>query len=425
MKNKNYYTGTSNRIYLGIISIYFFIAICAPFLANEKPLFISMKKTYYFPAFRSDPYINIQDSSGKYVKTRTNTIDWKNFKAEKIIFAPVCWSPLHSDLLNTYSSPFANQIYYKENKLINLPFRFRHFLGTGKTGNDVLSGIIHGARTSVLIGFLSMTIAVMIGIILGGIAGYLGDDKLKMKRGGLIACLIIIIPAWFYSFYIRFENLKTAFENNFFAGFFQTLISLVLFIFLLSLPLFINFKKFSVLNKKIHLPVDSMISRIIEIFLSLPRIILILTLAAITKPSVYSIIMIIGLTSWTEIARLMRAQVLQLKEMNYISAAKGFGLDTMKILYRHLLPNALSQIIVVWIFGIASAIIIETGLSFLGIGVPIETPTWGSLMFEARENYMAWWLVIFTGLSVFLLLSSLFIIASKMKLNRRHSHPFS
>ena len=180
-------------------------------------------------------------------------------------------------------------------------------------------------------------------------------------------------------------------------------------------PITIRFKSFPVLNKKINIPVDSIISRFIEIFLSLPRLILILTIAAICRPSVLTIILIIGLTSWTEIARMMRSQVLQLKEMNYIAAAKSFGASTIKVLTNHLLPNAMSQILVIWTVGIASAILLETGLSFLGVGVPPETATWGSLMFEAKENYQAWWLVIFTGVAIFSLLSSLYLIGNKLK----------
>ena len=115
----------------------------------------------------------------------------------------------------------------------------------------------------------------------------------------------------------------------------------------------------------------------------------------------------------------MRAQILQLRELNYIATAKSYGTGTMKILLRHLLPNASSQILVIGTIGIASAILTETGLSFLGVGVPAGTATWGSLMFEAKENYEAWWLVIFTGITIFLLLSALYrqgeILRSKDK----------
>ena len=409
------YSKNISRIYFGIIIFYFFIAIFASLLANEKPLFFSINGKYYFPAFYNNPYIELPDSDGVLKKTRTNNIDWKNMKADRIIYAPVCWSPTHSDLLNTYSSPFANQQFYKAGKLVDLPFGFRHFLGTGKTGNDVMAGLIHGARTSVSIGFFSMSIAILLGIFLGGIAGYLGDDKLKISRGRLILSVLMLVPAWFYSFHIRIEILKESFSFSLFTGIFQLVISLFIFITLMTWPIILRFNSLPVMNKKLYVPVDSIVSRFIEIFLSIPRLILILTIAAISRPSVASIILIIGLTSWTEIARMMRAQVLQIREMNYIAAAKAFGTGTMKILSRHLLPNAMSQILVIWTVGIASAILTETGLSFLGVGVPPGTATWGSLMFEAKENYQAWWLVIFTGAAIFSLLSSLYLLGNKLK----------
>lgn len=261
-----------------------------------------------------------------------------------------------------------------------------------------------------------MTIAILIGVFLGGLAGYLGDDKLKVRRGSFFLSVIFLIPAWFYSFHIRFEAIEKSFNSSLIYGVFQIIISLILFVILFSWPFVIRFTSFPFLNKKITLALDSFISRFIEIFLSLPRLILILTLAAITKPSILAIILIIGFTSWTEIARIVRAQVLQLRELNYVAAAKTFGTSTMKILLHHLLPNVLSQLIVIWTFGVASAILIETGLSFLGIGVPVNTATWGNLMFEAKENYEAWWLVLFTGVAIFTLLSSLYLIGSRIKL---------
>lgn len=404
-----------HQFFLGIIIFYFFIALFAPILANEKPIFFSFNGKYYFPAINNNAYIELPDHSGTPIKIRTNTIDWKNLRADEIIFAPICWSPSHSDLLNTYSSPFARQQYYTDEKIADLPFRFRHFLGTGKTGNDVLAGLIYGSRTSVFIGFFSMSIAIFIGIFLGGFAGYLGDDKLKMRRGSLILSLLMLVPAWFFSFQIRFEIIKESFSNSAILGVFQVALSFFIFTGIIVWPIIFRFKPLTVLDKKITIPVDSIVSRFIEIFLSIPRLILILTIAAISQPSVVTIILIIGFTAWTDIARMMRAQILQLREMNYIAAAKAFGTSTTIILYRHLLPNALPQIIVIWTIGIATAILTETGLSFLGIGVPPGTATWGSLMFEAKENYQAWWLVIFTGAAIFSLLSALYLFGNKLK----------
>ncbi len=415
MNFKNKYRPRKLLLSNWLLFCYVFIGVFAPLLANEKPLLITINSKTFFPAFTGNPYSNLPDSTGKFVKTLSNNIDWKKIKAETKIFPPVSWSPLKSDLTNSFVSPLDEQYFQNNNNNEKLPFRYRHFLGTGKTGNDVLASLIHGCRTSLLIGFCSTLIAILIGICLGGMAGYFGDEQLKIKRGSFLLSIILILPSWFYTFFLRQEILKNSFSLSMLFGMFQLTISIILFLCLILWPLLLRFSFSAFLQKKITIPVDGLISRTLEIFLSLPRLILILTLAAITKPSVGSLILIIGLTSWTETARMVRAQFLSLREMNYIAAAKAVGNSNFRILFIHLLPNAISQVIVLGIFGMASAILMETGLSFLGAGVPAETPTWGSLMFQARENYQAWWLVIFSGAAIFFLLISLNSLGKRIK----------
>jgi peptide/nickel transport system permease protein len=415
------FSGRKNKwLIFALPACYLFIALFAPLLANDQPLYLSVNGKQYFPAFSSDPYIDFKDAHNENTRLRKTAIDWKNFNADITIFPPICWSASQPDLLNTYVSPFSKQLFLKDNTIKDLPFRFRHFLGTGKTGNDLLSGLIHGTRTSIMIGLFSVLIALFIGISLGGIAGYFGDHKLRVRRGCIILFLVLILPAWFYSFQLRYGIIKNSFHTSLFSGLVQIFISFLLFMMMTGWSFLLNFKLISILNEKIFLPIDAIISRFIEIFLSLPRLILILTVAAILKPSVASIILIIGFTSWTETARLMRAQVLSLREMNYITAAKSYGVKPFKIIFSHLLPNAATPIVIVAIFGIASAILTEAGLSFLGIGVPPETATWGSLMYEARENFTAWWLVVFSGLALFILLSYIYMLVGIM--NKKHSN---
>lgn len=416
-KNKNIFK--LKRYPFIVVTVYLIVAFMAPLISNDKPLYLSHKGQNYFPAFSNDPYIVLTDDNGISEKKRVNNVDWKNLKADNLIFPPVSWAPVHSDLINSYASPFSKQYILSNDSLRELPAKHRHFLGTGKNGNDVLAGLIYGARNSISIGFLSMCIAVVLGIFTGGLAGYIGDEKLKTGLGNFFLAVLFVLPAWFYSFYLRKDSLINSFDENFFVGFMQVIISLALFIIIMGLPFVIRFSKKTFLGKKINIPVDSIISRFIEIFISLPKLILILTLAAISNPSVTSIILIIGFTSWTETARIVRAQVLQQRELNYIAAAKSFGAGTIKILFRHLLPNIISQVIVVLTFGIASAILIETGLSFLGIGLPADTATWGSIMFEARENFQAWWLVVFSGAAIFLLLSALYSIGNNFHFSYR------
>lgn len=414
MKEKKTFSFSNNKFLWTIASFYIVLALLAPILANEKPLYMYLNGQSFFPAFSNDPYITLADSNGTITKTRVNSVDWKNLRAETKIFPFVCWSPGKSDLLNSFSSPLYKQYFKSHDSIIELPFRFRHFLGTGKTGSDVLAGLIHGTRTSLSIGLFSIFIAILLGVFTGGVSGFFGDDKIKLRRGCLIISILMIIPAWFYSFHLRSTIISDSFQSSFGYGIVQLSIGFALFALIISLPFLLRFNSIQLLNKKIFLPVDSLISGFTGIFLSLPRLILILTLAAISRPSVIAIIFIIGTTSWTEISRLMRAQVLQLREMNFIDAATTMGMRTGKIISNHLLPNIRSQLLVLMVYGTASAILVETGLSFLGIGVPAGTATWGSIMYEARENYTAWWLVVFSGVAVFGLLWALYRIAGKI-----------
>ncbi|MCE9526398.1 MAG: ABC transporter permease [Planctomycetales bacterium] len=150
--------------------------------------------------------------------------------------------------------------------------------------------------------------------------------------------------------------------------------------------------------------VDIIISRITEVFMCVPVLILIIALLAVLdKPSIWQIMFVLGLTTWTSISRLTRGEFLRLRNSEYIIAARAMGAGLPRILFRHILPNALAPILVPVTFGIASAILTESGLSLLGIGAPPDTPSWGQLLNRGRENFEThWWLVFFPGLAIFL-----------------------
>lgn len=394
-----------------IVKIYIVIAILAPVLANEKPLAIKINGEFYFPAFSNQPYISIRDKEGSLKIERRESLDWATISNEFILRAPISWSPAHSDLENAnYVSPFSNQYFIDSNGTKKeLPFFRRHFLGTTRSGEDVLAGLIHGARVSISIGFTSMFIAGLLGLLIGGVAGYFGDYNLKMRRLQLLYSLIMIVPAWYYAFVLQSQSIHDSFSFSIVWGTFRFIASMALFGLILFWPLFFPGKTQSknYFLEKISIPIDFLIMRVIELFLSMPRMILILTIAAMSRPSAGTLILIIGMTSWTEIARITRAEILKLREVDFILAEKSIGLKINSILFNHILPNIIPIILTVLIFGVASAIMLETGLSFLGIGLPAGTATWGSLMFAAKENFMAWWLVLFPGMAIALLLTSL------------------
>lgn len=147
--------------------------------------------------------------------------------------------------------------------------------------------------------------------------------------------------------------------------------------------------------------VDAFLMRIVDIMLCFPTFFLILAVIAILEPSIWYIMLIIGVTGWMGVARLVRAEVLSLRERDFILAARAIGASDMRILFRHILPNAMAPILVAATLGVAGAILTESALSFLGIGVQPPTPSWGNILTSGKDYIeFAWWLSLFPGLSI-------------------------
>jgi peptide/nickel transport system permease protein len=147
--------------------------------------------------------------------------------------------------------------------------------------------------------------------------------------------------------------------------------------------------------------VDAVLMRFVDIMLCFPTFFLILAVIAFLSPSIVNIMVVIGLTGWMGVARLVRAETLSLKERDFVAAARAQGAGTARIMFRHILPNALAPILVAATLGVAGAILTESALSFLGIGVQPPTPSWGNIL-TTGKNYIAfaWWLSLFPGLAI-------------------------
>ena len=161
---------------------------------------------------------------------------------------------------------------------------------------------------------------------------------------------------------------------------------------------------------------DWTISRVIEIVLCFPFLFIVLGIVALFRPSLYTIMIAIGLTSWTTEARFMRGEFLRIREIEFAQAARASGARDARIIFRHLLPNALAPVLVSASFGVASAILIESALSFLGFGVPLPTPSWGNLLYSAEQHIeYAWWLAVFPGVAIFLTVAAFNIIGDRAR----------
>jgi peptide/nickel transport system permease protein len=300
-----------NKIALGALYLVYFlftVAILADFLANDKPIYASHNGTTYFPVIKD--YL-VGMGMDRWNAELVNA-DWRELEAagklETSLWPPIRYRASNQDLINNLAPPGGD-----------------HLLGTDPIGRDILSGMIHGSRIALSVGFVSMSIALLIGIVLGALAGFYGGAT------------------------------------------------------------------------------DVTISRLIELVLTLPTFFLIITVVAMFQTgSVWLVMILIGLTGWPGIARFTRAEFLRVRNMEYVSAATALGFKNRRVIYRHVLPNALAPVLVSLAFGIASAILTEASLSFLGFGVPPTVVTWGSVLSESRGNLQAWWLAVFPGLAIFL-----------------------
>jgi len=216
------------------------------------------------------------------------------------------------------------------------PPSLQHPMGTDELGRDLLTRILYGGRVSLSIGVMAMALAVTVGAIIGGLAGFYGH--------------------WVDNILMRFTDMMLSFPSLF-----------VLIILSIALR---------------DLPIDA--------------------LRGTAFASVLSIVLVIAILAWMPVARLVRASFLSLKEKEFSEAARCIGVSNGRIMLRHLLPNALSPIIVAATFRVATSIITESGLSYLGFGVQPPTPTWGNMLKNAQDQMTrAPWTAIFPGLMIF------------------------
>ena len=400
LQNKQDYWSTVKRrfkknkrayVSLYIVAFLAFVAVFSSVLANDKPLYAKYNGNTYYPVFKA---MGVSVGVSKWQKELLN-VEWKDLEYEKVIWPPVPYSSSSINNSAVYVKPFAKG--YAD--------QHPHLLGTDAIGRDVMAGIIHGTKIAFMVGFVSMGIAFFIGIIVGGLAGYFGDNTLKVSRATLYFGLLFLILAFFYAFQVRSYTLKDSLSEGGIMSFITSSgISILIFGLVMTVGYFVSrlFKKIPFMGKKVFLQLDILLTRGIEVMVSIPTLILIMSVIAVTKPSLINVMAIIGLTGWTGIAKFIRAELLRVRNLEYIEATKALGFSYFTSLFKHALPNALSPVFIALAFGMAGAILTESFLSFLGLGVPIETVTWGSMLSEARSAPHAWWLVIFPGVAIFM-----------------------
>ena len=266
-----------------------------------------------------------------------------------------------------------------------------YLFGTDNLGRDVFSRMLQGAWVSLTVGFVAVGISVIIGIFMGGVSGYFGQ---KHIRGDHILFLILL-PAGIAFLFLDVKPLWLA------------LLGGVIWGFVLSFGWRKVWKSQSLpkwLITPLHIgtiSIDTLIMRFVDIMLCFPSFFLILTVVALLPASIYNIMIVIGLTSWMGATRFVRAEFLSLREQDFVTAARALGVSDWRIIFRHMIPNAIAPVLVSATIGVATAILTEAGLSFLGFGVPPPHATWGNILSDGKRFiFDAPWLTFIPGFAI-------------------------
>ncbi|WP_299985534.1 ABC transporter permease [uncultured Pontibacter sp.] len=298
---------------------------------------------------------------------------------------PLAYGPNELDLEQIFQAPlgWGNET--------NKP---KHWLGTDGLGRDVLANVLYGIRTAFAISLPVMVMASLIGLMLGAVAGLFGNRRLRLSRSLLAALLFALLPFTYYGIYLptMLYSQGAPYSDFLLTG--TVAISLSLVFVLVSAPLF---NRMPFLRRTIHFPTDELLLRIIEIQTSIPRLILILVLAAIVPPTLPALSVLLVLTFWTGTARLARAEMLRIRELPFFEAATSLGFTQRRLLVQHALPLLLGPVLVAFSFGLAGLLMLESTLSFLNIGVSTDLVSWGRMIAGIRTNTSAWWLVAIPG----------------------------
>lgn len=380
---------------LRILYVLIFIAIFGDFIANEKPIICKVEDKWCVPIVHKY-FVNLGWASWDDIYVKQN---WTEYDYQFSIHPLIPFTASRTDLYQSNVNPMGRQ------RVESL--RWRHWLGTDKLGRDLLAGLITGTRISMLVGIVSMSIAGFIGIFLGSMAGFFGDKRFRISRSSLFMNLIGAFFGIFYAFGTRSFVFGEASKSGSLG--IELFKSILLFGLILALfnGLAFLLKKITITKtqpfaKKITIPLDLIIMRLIEVFNSIPALLFLLSIVAILEQkSIFFTMAIIGLIRWTSIARFIRAEMLRIRDLEYIEAARALGFSQFQIIWRHAIPNALPPVLITFAFGIAGAILLEAALSFLGIGVAESEITWGKLLSEARMDFKVWWMAIFPGLAIF------------------------
>ncbi len=271
-----------------------------------------------------------------------------------------------------------------------------YVLGTDDLGRDVFARMLQGAWVSLTVGFVAVGISVLVGILMGGIAGYFGQNRVRVDQILAVVCLI------FGGGLMAFGRMPLGAALVVVGG-----ICTVFCLWWQRVPAGRPVSKWIRMAHKGAISIDTLIMRFVDIMLCFPSFFLILTVVALLPASMYNIMIVIGLTSWMGTTRFVRAEFLSLREQDFVTAARALGVNDWRIIFRHMIPNAIAPVLVSATIGIATAILTEAGLSFLGFGVPPPHATWGNILSDGKRFiFDAPWLTFVPGVVILIVVLS-------------------
>jgi peptide/nickel transport system permease protein len=348
-------------------------------VANGRPLYCRIGQERFFPGLRTVWTAPVRPYRHPVLDSIQRNELWHTYPYDAAIFAPIPFSPGEWTARPACNLQVPGTIHPEWSR------HFRHWLGTDRMGRDVAAGIVSGARIALLTGTLAMLMAVSIGLVLGAVAGFFGDRGLKIPRSVFWALVIGILPLLFYIFLTPLPQVL---------GWWLPIVVVVWLLGWWGLGHWL--KRWRPAGKYMTIPADLLLMRLAEVFNATPKLPILVAIAALSgSQSIWLLIGLIGALSWTSIARLVRNELLRIRHMDYVEAARGLGFSEWRVLLRHALPNAMRPVYVALALGTGAAIQLEAALSVLGFGgQAFQGVSWGSLLEGVRHHPTAWWVAL-------------------------------
>lgn len=372
------------------------LALLGDFIANDKPLYCRIGGSTYLPVLRSYAV----DLGLTTWPEALQGPDWHARPYERVIFPPV---PFSAGALDMSTANFRKPM----TATVLQSGKYRHVLGTDGLGRDVLAGLIRGTRISLFVGVFSMLLAACLGIPLGAVSGYFGDSRhTPQVHAVVIWCLAVILSAYYFV-QAALDFMRSAAGHRF--------MIIGLAILLCAWGAVWLVERLGWRSREVRMPWDFVVLRSVEVVRSIPAFFLLFALLGIVRQaSLLYVVVLIGLLRCPTIIRYVRAETMRLRDQTFIDSARVVGLSDARIIRRHIIPNALGPVFITMAFGVGLAILLESGLSFLGIGVSIDQVTWGRMLNTARNNFSAWWMAVFPGLAIFVTIAAFNRIGDKL-----------